>query len=103
MVPFLNRLDAIAAMFVTGVADEKTAFQIFGRAFCGSASLHYDIISVARSVSTFAPYSNIVELYKIWSGRLSKSELEKSRQVLDEQIRKIPDKSIAPLSPMPKS
>jgi hypothetical protein len=51
----LDLLDAIAAMFVTGVADEKTAFPIFGGAFCASVAGQYDIICVANSERPYAP------------------------------------------------
>jgi|SRR5947209_153083 len=98
----LNLLNGIAAMFVSGVADEKTAFPIFGRAFCGTVSLYYDVISMARKSQPHTPYSNCVELYQIWSARLSKEELELARRNLEKQIENISDKEIPPLSPLPE-
>ena len=98
----LNQLDVIAATFVTGVADEKTAFTIFGGAFCAAVAGQYDFICMARAMSRYAPYSSIIKLYNTWSTRLTKEDLKKEREELDTQIRLLPDKEFPPLSPMPE-
>ncbi|MFL6273609.1 MAG: hypothetical protein ACJ74G_00245 [Blastocatellia bacterium] len=98
----LDVLDGIAATCLTGVADERTAFTIFGGAYCATVAGQYDLICMAMSSVSFSPFSNIVELYQIWSARLSRSDLEKARKNLEEQISRIPSKEIPPLSPMPK-
>ena len=96
----LNMLDSLAATFVSGVADEKTGFSIIGGAFCGTVAAQYDIICLSRSRYKYGPFSNLIELYQIWSARLSKADLAKARQNLDEKIASIPDRDIPPLSPM---
>lgn len=96
----LNLLDGIAASFITGVADEKTSFPIFGGAFCAAIASQYDVICVARAKFSYNPLSNLVSLYQIWSARLSKIDLEKAKENLERQIENLPDKEIPPLSPM---
>lgn len=96
----LDLLDAIAAMFVTGVADEKTAFPIFGGAFCASVAGQYDIICVANFERAYAPFANMIELYQTWSTRLSKIDLAKARNALEREISALPDKELPTLSPL---
>jgi len=96
----LDALDGIAAMFVTGVADEQTAFPIFGGAFCGTVAGQYDVICLATASKSFAPYASLIELYQIWSRRLSKMDLAKAREALEKEMSAIPDKEIPPLSPL---
>ena len=96
----VNRLDGIAASLVTGVADEKTAFEIFGWGYCGSIAKEYDVICLEREASGGRSLSHLIALYEIWSSRLSKVELENARRRLDEQLNRIPSKEISPLSPL---
>lgn len=98
----LNILNGIAATFISGVADEKTAFPIFGRAFCGTIALYYDVISIARKPTAQPTYTNCFKLYQIWSARISKEDLELARRNLERQIESIPNIDITPLSPLPR-
>ncbi|HXM49638.1 MAG TPA: hypothetical protein VN956_17480 [Pyrinomonadaceae bacterium] len=91
MIIPLDMLDAIAAMFVTGIADEKTAFPIFGGAFCATIAGQYDIIAGATSDRSFSPFANLIELYQPWSTRLSKMDLARARQTLEKEMSAIPD------------
>lgn len=96
----INKLETIASAFVTGVADEKTGFDIIGRTFCGAVRSRYDILTLITFETSTLPYfQNIVKLYQIWSPRIAKSELMASRAELDEIIATIPDRSIRPLKP----
>jgi hypothetical protein len=87
----LNTLDVIAANFISRVADEEIAFPIFGRGFCLTVDAHYDVIAMSRKYPAHAPFSNTVQLYKIWLRRLSRTELEQVKQDADEQLKKIPE------------
>lgn len=88
-LPAINNLESIAAMFTTGVADGDTGFEIFGRTFCGAIQSHYDLIAVSNDAAPYGYYANIVKLYNIWSARLSRAELEASRDLIDEQTQAI--------------
>jgi hypothetical protein len=97
--PAMNRLESIAAGFTTGVADEETGFAIIGRTFCHTVAEQYDLIAGSRSDQSCQYWSNIVEIYRTWSPRLTKAELESFRDKLDSAISGIPDKRIPPIGP----
>lgn len=96
-MPAMNELEAIAAAFMTGVADEQTGFKIIGKTFCSTVALKYDILCFCRKGGPHDFYQNIVDLYLLWSPRLSKAELEEARQRMEEKISCIPDRSVAPI------
>jgi hypothetical protein len=89
VLPALNELNYIASAFVYGVADDKTGFQIIRRSFCSAVVTVYDFIAVARSGSSCQYWEPIVQLYKAWSSRLSRSELEALRSGVDRSLAQI--------------
>ncbi|MBK9927109.1 MAG: hypothetical protein IPP66_17715 [Anaerolineales bacterium] len=97
VLPALNELQSISCAFVTGVADEKLGFSIIGRTYCSTVASKYDVLSWLRSSNVYPHYQSIVDLYKIWSPRLTKAELESARENMDKQILAIPDKEIPPI------
>jgi hypothetical protein len=98
-LPAVNLLEAIASAFTKGVADEKVGFNIIGRTFCSTVAHKYDIISLSRSDDVSPHYQDIVELYSIWSSRLSKAELEEARDDLEEKVSEIDEEEIDHISP----
>lgn len=93
----LNKLESISAAFVTGVADETTGFKIIGRSYTATVSSLYDIISALRNEKASPYFNNIVELYKVWSPRLTKYELENERNNLDSRMANIQANCIKPI------
>jgi hypothetical protein len=87
-LPAMNELEAISAAFTSGVADEATGFKILGRTFCRSVEGNYDLIAFSRhrAESAQAYWSNIVQLYKMWSPRLEEAELRQAKEHLDSRI-----------------
>jgi hypothetical protein len=98
-LPAINKLESIAAIFTTGVGDEKVGFQIIGRSYCGTVANYYDILSINQLDKVNTHHRDIVKLFNIWSPRLSKSELIKTREDLDEHISALPDTSIPTINP----
>ena len=100
-LPAMNELEAISASFTTGVADEATGFKIFGRSFCKSVELNYDLISLSRDRGQSAQgyWANIVKLYKMWAPRLEEVELRQAKEHLDSRIATVSAQS-APLPPI---
>jgi hypothetical protein len=82
----LNELEAISAYFTTGVADERTGFQIIGRSYCRTVEAYYDVISLCRSELAHPYWHNIVQLYSTWRPRLSKAELEHVMHNIEDTI-----------------
>jgi hypothetical protein len=88
-LPALNELEAIPASFRTGVADEKTGFQIIGRSFCSTVETEYDLIACCRDEHVHNYWSGIVEIYSIWRPRLTKAEMEFAKSQLQQKIDSI--------------
>jgi hypothetical protein len=97
VLPELNELEAIAASFRTGVADEKTGFQIIGRSFCSTVERSYDVIASCRDDDVHGYWSGIVEVYSIWRPRLSKAEMEFERNRLQKKIDTLSDLRVRPI------
>jgi len=97
VLPALNELEAIAASFQTGVADERTGFQIIGRSFCSTVQHHYDVISFGRERQAHNYWDGIVGLYTIWRPRLTKAEMEYSKNLLQRKIDLVRDREIRPI------
>ena len=86
-LPAMNELEAIAAAFVAGVADEETGFKIIGLTFCNSVRQNYDIISFSRDEDVPGGYwHNVVTLYRVWSPRLKQLGLLQQKERLERRI-----------------
>jgi hypothetical protein len=96
-VPALNRLEAMAAYFTAGVADESTGFKVIGRTFCSTVESNYDLISLSRRGEPNAYWSNLVELYSLWRPRLTKSELDLAKQGIEKSISALQQKTVSPI------
>jgi hypothetical protein len=90
-LPAMNELEAICAAFTSGVADEAAGFKIVGRSFCRTVESDYDLIALSRDIagSAHAYWSNIEQLYKMWSPRLEEAELRKAKERLDGRIASV--------------
>ena len=96
-VAALNELCALSAAFVAGVADEQVGFKIIGRTFCGAVQQYYDLLAIVRTDPVHAFYGPIVELYKVWSPRLTRAELEQERTKIVADINAQVDNPIQPI------
>lgn len=96
IVPVLNMLEIISAYFVSGVADEKTGFQIIGRSYCGTVNDLYAVICLLRGKGSVQPYwYNIVELHNVWHSRFQREGLKEENEDLQERLRSLPERSIS--------
>lgn len=93
----INQFEAIAAMFTKGVADEQTGFEIIGRDYCLCVGALYDVLAASRLARTQPLYSNIVELYTLWSVRLAATELIDKKTEADAKLANLKPKSIQPI------
>ena len=96
-LPSLNELDHIASAFAFGVADEKTGFTIIGKTFCRSVASMYTDISRCRGDESCEYWEPIVILYRTWSARLSRSELEGLRAGIEKRLEGIGTGGIPPI------
>jgi hypothetical protein len=100
VVPF-NRIEAIAATFVTGVADEQVGFEVIGLDFVDFVKENYDIYTMAQRM--LGPdkqnFSNSIKLYKTWSPRFTQKELEQEKKSVEDRLKRLDRPSIPNLKP----
>ena len=96
-IPALNQLESISAYFISGVADECTGFKVIGRTFCGSVESNYDLFAISRQQKAHPYWANTVALYHLWRPRLTKAEMDISKQEIERQMSSITDKTISPI------
>ena len=95
-LPVINSMEAFAIYFTKGVADEEIAFSASGETFCHSVKSLYIEISFCRGKDSKA-FENTVLLYKLWSERIKKEKLTKSKEVLENKLKQISEKKINPI------
>lgn len=96
-LPALNQLESISAYFISGVADECTGFKVIGRTFCGTIESNYDLFAISRREKALPYWANTVALYQLWRPRLTKAEMDISKQEIERQMSSIIDKIISPI------
>jgi hypothetical protein len=90
----MNLLEIIAANFTSGVADEETGYNIFGPSFCAAVESNYDLIAMWKKDPTDKSWSDIIELYRIWSPRMTRNALDLKRQEIELQMQSLPNRKI---------
>lgn len=82
----INELEYYAVAFTSGVADEEVGFLLTGRLYCAYVASLYDLICVLRNDPAYATWQPIVDLYKLWSSRLTKAELQAQRLKTEAEL-----------------
>jgi hypothetical protein len=86
-----NRFEAIAATFVTGVADEQTGFEVIGLDFVEMVQNDYDMYTLTQKMAGGEKqyFPNTIKLFKAWSPRFTQKELELQKHSLEEKIKNL--------------
>ena len=74
-IQVLNSLEAFATYFTSKMADEEIAFSAVGLTYCNTIEKLFPFIATNIS-SDHQYYSNIKDLYQIWSKRIKKEKLQ---------------------------
>lgn len=95
----MNTLESLSAPLVSGVADSDSAFNSIGRTFCDSVeSLWFNYVFYRSFVTDDCNYfPSTIKLYDIWKSKIEKSDLERKRSDVEEQILKITKQEIKPI------
>lgn len=88
-----NQLEFFSAAMVSGLADEKLAFNPLATSFCRFVDRNYDVYCYLRKDKDML-FTHTKELYKLWKNRMESHELNKQKAQLDEKMSKIKDKNI---------
>ncbi|UTR05135.1 hypothetical protein MM326_13560 [Alkalihalobacillus sp. LMS6] len=86
----LNELEFFSAAMVHGLADEEVTYTPIVKPYTSVVAFLYPAICTYRKNDLNA-YTNVMELFKIWNGRLQKENLELAKQQLDQDISSIPN------------
>ena len=90
----LNELEHFSVYMISGIADEEFAFKNNGLCFCESVQDVYDVLVILRHERQEDLFSDVIELYKMWSARLEKLRLTKKSVQLKTEIDSIPQRNI---------
>ena len=92
----LNIMEAFSVYFIKEVADEEIAYSSVGTTFIHSVEgLYFDIASCIDEKNE--SFQNLIKLYDVWNKKKTLNSLEKDKNKLTEQIRKIKLIKIKPL------
>lgn len=90
-----NQLEFFSTAMVTGLADERQAFNPAGKLFCRFIEENHVILCFSRSGKGEEHlYTNTIELYKMWRDRFKKRDLEEKQKTTQSELDKIFDKSV---------
>ena len=97
----LNDLEAFAVYFVSGAADEETAYPAIGALFCGIVeALAPHLIHLRRrapGVFASGPFANSVGLYKLWHARSRQHDLEAQAQRINLELAMVQQPPLRPI------
>ncbi len=79
---YMNRLEAFAMAFTSGVADEEVAYRETARAFCQTFPETVPFIDHCRK-HEIARYESTLQLYELWNNRLQSEALAKKKQDIE--------------------
>lgn len=89
----LNRLELFSAAIINGLADEKTLFKPTVKSYTSIVVFLYPVICNYRNDDKNG-FTNIMELFLAWNGKLKKEDMEFVRKHLEQNIAEIPDVEI---------
>jgi hypothetical protein len=79
----LDQLEIFAAAHTNGVADDEVGFSLNGRMFCAIVGQDfYDVLCLEREQGF---YESVVALFRLWSPRLERAKLTKSKELIELQ------------------
>lgn len=86
----LNQLEFFSAAIIHGLADEEVAYKPTVKTYTSMVAFLYPSICNYRA-NDLHGFTNIMELFKIWNGKLQKDNMQLAKQQLEQNISKIPD------------
>ena len=95
-----NLLESFAMYFAKGAADEHVAYSAVGAVFCAYVARLAPHFIAARTGQADGPsgtFQNTVELYKVWSSRMRREELEWQKARISSSLSEIPTSEIHPI------
>lgn len=91
----LNRLEAFALYFVTGVASEKAGFNTLGSVYCDIVKEFMPYIALVADDEL--TYPHVGSLYKIWKQRKERIRLTMDKAKIEKKLKETPKVTINPI------
>ncbi len=85
---YMNRVEAFAMAFTSGVADEMVAYRETARAFCQTLPETAPFINIMRERG-IARYDSTIQLFELWHHRLSSEALTKQKEMIDQAAERV--------------
>ena len=90
-----NALEAFSTFFISGVADEKVAFENVGYTFCETVKRYLPEIFPISELGF--SYKSIIKLYLLWTARKERQQLIKNRTEIEDKLKNMSDEFIQPV------
>lgn len=90
----VNAIESYAVFFISGMADEKTAFSSIGMTYCHSVREYLKYILFLSQQDSF---QNMIKLFLLWNSRFEHQELLKKKEQINDQLNHVSNKFIKPL------
>ena len=81
----MNALEGFSAFFISGVADEKTAFHSLSTTFCNTVKDKAPLILMTSEGKHH--FEATLSLFRVWNTRLETENLEKKKSELERKLR----------------
>lgn len=95
LVLYLNRLEAFAMTFISGVADEMVAYRETAAGFCQLVKEAVPFIYAFRQRGI--RYESTIRLSEMWNNRLQSEALTKQKAQIEKHLQGIKPATIKPL------
>ena len=89
-----NMLEGFSTYFISELADEGVAFKAVGSTFCNNVKKYIPIIATAGEDKS---YQNLLELYVLWQKRIDAQLLNKQKDSIETQLKKVNNTVIVPV------
>ena len=94
-----NMVEASAMYFSTGIADEEMAFMPLSKVFCGFVEETFFLYCGTRKQDQLNDWVYTVKLYRVWSQRRIKFDIDAQQKTLAEALVKA-ETHAAPIPPL---
>lgn len=100
-ISLLNRLEAWAMHFATGVADHSVAFGPCAQVFCNMVVRHYPFLLQARANPSSGNFPYTVKLFENWNDQLEKEHLGLKAEDLMKKLDSIAERASKTVEALP--
>jgi hypothetical protein len=91
-VELSNALSDFSTYFVSGIADEKLAYNTLGRTYCDTVKKYAPLLVLISNAN-----DNVIQLFVIWNNRAIKDKALIEKRKLEETIKNTSEITVEPI------